>query len=325
MAADLDLDGEDEYVIRNNKLFAVFESHGGRCVLAAAYDALRQDGEVIVGAPLTNPSAPGEEEFTGPAANRCSAFKEMNGGTYADASYTAAAITGGWRFTSPDGKIVKDVLAASGSDVLQAGYEESVDGVLFVRIGLSPNPHDLMLHGHAHLVGQLRTAENAYILLNTAGGGARLDLGGATFIGSPADAGWNRRNLALTEEVEVAHDGEFTLALRLIAGAPAVSEAPPGGGHATPLAASGPFPSPSPGTVRLTVWLGQAAPVRCEVLDAGGRRVANTDLGIHPAGPLDLGLEPRASDGTPLAAGVYFVRITAGAARAERRWVLLRP
>ena len=209
--------------------------------------------------------------------------------------------------------------------MLQADYQETLAGALYVRLGLSPNPRDLMRYGEAHLVSQLRTAENAYLLVNTAGGGARLDCGSATFIAAPADAGWNRRNLALTEEVEVAHDGDFTLALRLIPGEPAVSTVSPGSGRPPQLAASGPFPSPSPGAVRLTVWLAITAPVRCEVVDVAGRRLASTSLGVHPPGALGLGREPRRSDGTPLPAGVYFVRVTAGAASAERRWVLLRP
>ena len=313
-------------MIQNDRAFAVFETL--RRALRAGGALRRRRARMalaIVGAPFTNPSSPGEEELTGPAANRCSAFKDMNGGSYADAAYAVVRGRGRLALHEPRRQGGQEPPRRRGGDVLHADYQETVAGPLYVRLGLSPNPLDLMQYGEAHLVSQFRSAENAYWLVNTAGGGARLDLGGATFIAAPADAGWNRRNLALTEEVEVAHDGDFTLALRLIPGEPAVSEASPSNGRPPQLAASGPFPSPSSGAVRLTVWLAQAAAVRCDVVDAAGRRVVSTDLGVRPAGALDVGLEPRAGDGTPLPAGVYFVRVTAGAASAERRWVLLHP
>src|SRR5436309_3305814 len=37
IARDVDLDGEDEYLIRNHRIFAVFEKYGGRCVLGCSY------------------------------------------------------------------------------------------------------------------------------------------------------------------------------------------------------------------------------------------------------------------------------------------------
>jgi hypothetical protein len=329
-AIDLDMDGEVEYVLRNDRVWLAFEKYGGRCVLAAAYDPVTQDGEVIVGAPFTNPSAPGEEEYVGSEANRCSAFKEMNEGLYADAAYAASATASGWRFTSPDGRVVKTVTAAGGSYEVQADYQETVPGPLYVRVGLSPNPRDLALHGHAHLAGQLRTTENAYYLVNTAGGGARLGLGAAAFQPAPAYAGFDRRNLALTEEVEVAHDGDFTLSLRLIPGQPAVSGAGEGGAAdrsaaVLPIDAAGPFPSPARGVGRIEVRLARAGRVRCEVFDTAGRIESARDIGARPAGVWTLDLAPRDARGAPLAAGVYFVRITSDEGSVTRRWVLLRP
>jgi hypothetical protein len=189
-------------VIRN-RVWLAFEKYGARCVLAAAYDPAAREAQVLVGAPVTNPSAPGEEEYVGTAAFRCSAFKEMNGGGYADAVYAAVAVAGGWRFTSPDGAVVKTISVPDGGYDVSAAYTETVSGSLYVRLGLSPNPGDLFLHGDSHLTGVYDGGHNTYTLANSAGGAVHLALGSASFNAAPADAGANRRNLALTEQVEV--------------------------------------------------------------------------------------------------------------------------
>lgn len=322
-ALDLDFDGENEYVIRNDRLFAVFEKYGGRCVLAAAYDPVTQDAEVVVGAPFTNPSAPGEEEYVGGAANRCSAWKEMNAGGYADAVYAAVPVAGGWQFTSPDAKVVKTITAANGSRILNAAYSETVSGPLYIRLGLSPNPLDLAYRGQASLFGQLRVPQNDYFLTNANGGGARVLLGSAAWVPNPSDAGTDRRNLALTETVEVSGDGSFTFQLELIPGGSGASavEPPPAVGT---LALTGPFPSPSTGRARLALSLPAPADVRIEVVDASGRRVATDHLPARPAGELRIDLHPTGDDGAALPSGVYFVRVTAGARVAVARWIVVR-
>jgi hypothetical protein len=330
-ALDLDHDGED--VLATDRLFAVFERYGGRCELAAVWDPLRQDAEVIVGAPVTNPSAPGEEEYTGQGANRCSGFKEMNDGIYADAVYTVAPATGGgpgfagsgWVFTSPDGKVVKTVLAAPGSDELRVDYSETVSGPLYVRIGLSPNPLDLMHRGHANL--QSSSTPGSYRLWNTNGGAAQIEHGSAAFQASPAWAGWDRRNLALTEEVEVAGEGSFRLSLRMrpdtaFTQAPVTAVGPPRVPR-VPLALS-PSPVRAGAVAQMTLTLAEAAEVSFELVDAQGRRLRHERLGTRPAGELRTPLGAHDDTGAPLAAGLYFVRVRAGTARVEARWAVLR-
>lgn len=332
-AQDLDLDGENEYVIATDRLFAVFERYGGRCVLAAAWDSLRQDAEVLIGAPVTNPSAPGEEEFTGAGANRCSGFKDMNGGLYADAAYTAAFTVNplpsyagsGWRFESPDGKVAKTVLAAHGDDALIVDYAESVSGPLYVRLGLSPNPLDLMHRGHANLASL--AASGLYRLWNANRGAVQLEYSGATFVNAPSFAGWDRRNLALTEEVELSGDGTFRIVVRMrgdtaftrpqlvSVGRPAVPR--------TPLRLS-PSPVRAGGAATLALTLAEAAEVTIELVDAAGRAVARRPAGRAAAGLLQLPLRASDDAGAPLAPGHYFVRVSAGASRAEGRWVVVR-
>ena len=179
-AADLDMDGENEYVVRNAYAFAVFERYGGRCVLACGWSRGRNDAEVLVGAPVTNPSAPGEEEYADATANRCSAFKVMNGGTRADEPTVVTApvptspplgIPGndpwaGWTFTSPDGQLVKTIGLDAYGPTLWTSLSGSLASPVYVRLGLSPNPMDLLRNGQAHLVGSSPDASD-YQLVNT--------------------------------------------------------------------------------------------------------------------------------------------------------------
>ncbi len=325
VAADLDLDGEDEYVVSNNRAWAVFERYGGRCVLACAWDPVSARPEAVVGAPFTNPSAPGEEEYTGASANRCSAFKDMNGGLYADAVYAATPVAGGWRFTSPDGRVEKTLTLADGSYDLTAAYQETVSGDLYVRLGLSPNPLDLAFHGQDHLSAALDPGAGTYTLANSEGGAAILHLGPAVFNPSPADAGSDRRNLALTEEVEVHGNGAFTLVLTLVPGATPVTGV---GGGPGPRADGGwlrgPFPSPTASASRLGLALDAPAPVTVEVVDLAGRIVARRSLGRYGPGPVEVRVEPVGDDGSRLPGGVYFLRVRAGSAEAVRKWVVVR-
>jgi hypothetical protein len=208
---------------------------------------------------------------------------------------------------------------------------------------LSPNPLDLARYGHDHLVGQLRAeaSENAYYLVNTAGGGARVGLGTASFVASPANAGFDRRNLALTEEVEVSGEESFGLALRLIGGVPETSdagggaedEAAAGDAGAALLQVAGPFPSPGRGAARLALRLARPGDVWWSVHDVAGRRVAHGRLGWRGAGPAELRLEAVDGRGMSLPAGVYWVRVgvgggagagggPGGGGEAVRRWVV---
>jgi hypothetical protein len=322
---DLDWDGEAEYVIRNLTGFAVFERYGARCVLACAYDASSGSAEVIVGAPVTNPSAAGEEEYTGAGANRCSAFKDMNGGAYADAIYSAVAVPDGWRFTSPDGLVQKSVTMAPYSRTLRAAYTEAVSGPLYVRLGLSPNPLDLMRHGQAHLAGRFPSARE-YRLTNTSGRGAAVVgwSAGVSFNAAPSWAGADRRNLGLTEEVELSGDGSFEITLGLFADTTGVAVDVPGTPPPARFALRGPVPSPAHGAAWLELALPERQRVRVAVVDPQGRRVATQDLGEREAGLVRVELAPRGDDGAPVGPGLYFVKVRAGAYDATRRWVIVR-
>ncbi|MDP6803280.1 MAG: FlgD immunoglobulin-like domain containing protein [Gemmatimonadota bacterium] len=324
-AADLDFDGEDEFVVRNARAWAAFEARGGRCVAAAAFDPVADDGVALVGPAVTIPSAPGEEEYADDAATRCSAFKETNGGAYADAVYPVTPIPGGWRFSSPDGKVTKSMTLADGSGTLRAGYVETVAGALFVRMGLSPNPLDLAFHGHAHLSRTLDAGANAYALSNSSGGTVVVRAGSGAFVPAPAYSGWNRRDVGLTEEVEISADGAFVVEMDLLPETGSATSVESGAVHAHPGGlVRGVFPSPGSGPAWVVVSPRAAAVATVSIHDAGGRRLATRDAGRIPAGVSRLAVPPVDNHGQSLPAGVYFVRVITPGEIGTQKWVIVR-
>ncbi len=217
---DLDQDGQDEYVLRNNKVLAIFDRHGGRMLYAFHYHPTA--GPIsIIGAPTANPSAPGEEEYTGPQANRCSGLKDMNDGIYADAVYTVqlnVPDSKSIRFTSPDGKIVKTVRLPDNTARFDVTYNETVSGALYVRIGASPNHLDLLTSGRSHLSST--NAGSYHMVGNSSGGAVVVSLpSGVSYNPTPMYAGYQNRNLALTEEIEISGEGTFSFAIAADIGA----------------------------------------------------------------------------------------------------------
>jgi hypothetical protein len=165
----------------------------------------------VIGSTVSNPSQPGEEENTGTGANRCSALKDM-ASSYPDQEYTvqvgvpdARSI----RLTSPDGKVQKTVTLPNGIDRLEVAYAETVTGPLYIRVGASPNAFDLAMRGRAGVTSSY-TPGSRYTVNNSAGGQVVVTLPvGVSYNPTPLNAGYQNRNLALTEEVEVFGDGNF--------------------------------------------------------------------------------------------------------------------
>lgn len=207
-ALDLDQDGQDEYVLQNNLVYASFERWGGRCVLACVFDPARNDATAVIGAFVVNPSEPGEEERNGPNANRCSAFKDMNSAALVDGANTVSLGGDYLQFTSADGTVTKRITLAAGTNVLRADYTKSTPGALYVRVGASPNLLDLIRRGVANL--QTEQTGAYYAVRNTQGGEVRVWFDTAALNPAPADAGYRNRNLALTEQIEVFGSGSFS-------------------------------------------------------------------------------------------------------------------
>jgi hypothetical protein len=83
-------------------------------------------------------------------------------------------------------------------------------------------------------------------------------------------------------------------------------------------------PNPFRTSTSFEVTLPENGPVRVEVYDVGGRRVATLLDGHRDAGRHHVAWHGRTDAGTPAAGGVYFLRISAGSALGTRRMILTR-
>ena len=245
-AADVDLDGEDEFLLFNDRLLALFERAGGRIVASWARDVVA--GTVVqTSGPL--PAYPGSEtELEGAAnhlpdgsvgAHRTSLLKDWwataGGGStqYVNGVYAFTALSNGWRAVSPDGLVAKTVTLAPRSARLEAAYELSgamSNQALYVRNGLSPHLADLLVAGQSTLgdpqlaggVMSLRntnrtTAVTAAIAYGDAGHDAAFNA--AARDDTPALGITNltvaMRGQAQTHQAEVSGTGAFAFAIEL--------------------------------------------------------------------------------------------------------------
>lgn len=247
VAEDVDLDGEDEYLLFNDRVFAIFERIGGRMVGAWTRDLLSGRVFQAIGNPVSYPGSATEEEgdfnaHTNGAirAYRTSGLKDWwatkGGGTtmYVNQLYTFTYWTNGWRAASSDGDIVKIVTLEPGSWQFRVTYQLTggMSGqTLFVRHGLSPNLYDLLLNGQRFLSdvstngGVLRLANTSYAYT------VRTEIGygnpGNNAIYNPLAVDHpqrgtnvftlNMRNQAQTQQVELFGTGTFTFTMGLFA------------------------------------------------------------------------------------------------------------
>jgi hypothetical protein len=248
VAADVDLDGEDEFILKNDRVFALFEALGGRMTAAWARNPANGTVYQVSGNFLAYNDRETEEEGTshdngsgGTGARRSSGFKDWfavgpNAGYVNDLYTVQAAGSNGWTFISSDGKISKTIALADLSNRLRASYQLGGDASqLFIRFGLSPNLEELLVSGQSNLLSQppadgVKSVSNQNIsaAIRYAGPG----LGGAQVNGAAIDTAptattpfdpdtVNMRNQAHTEQIEVqGTTTAFTFDLELNAGTP---------------------------------------------------------------------------------------------------------
>ena len=241
--SDVDLDGENEYLLFNDRIFTLFERIGGRMAGAWLRDIDTGFVTQVIGNPASYAGSETEEEgasnFTGTAVNafRTSAFKDWfanSSSVYVNDLYsvTAASAGAGWKFTSSDGKIAKTITLAAGKSSLVASYTATNISSIFVRFGLSPDLDDLLRNGQMHLSSLISSA-NEVDLFNNSGprtvraylrfGGAGLS--GASYNPAATDAGTTTldtvamRNQAQTQQVEIQGGSSMTFALGFETGA----------------------------------------------------------------------------------------------------------
>lgn len=248
VSKDVDLDGENEYLLYNDRVFAVLEALGGRVV--GAWVRHLGSGEIYqaVGNFLSFANSDTEHEGTGnvngasPDAHRTSAFKDWYaqsgsaGTNYVNSLYAVTPAGGGqtgWKFTSGDGKVVKTVTLAALSSQFRAHYDLASIETIYVRFGLTPNLRDLFLNGQTHLGGVSSNgaladvvntaapdAVRAYVRYNGPGYSGSLQ---ANAIDDAAPSvnfdTINMRNQAQTQQVEVFGGNGLTIGLGLETGA----------------------------------------------------------------------------------------------------------
>lgn len=159
-AEDADLDGENEYLLFNDRVFAMFERIGGRMTCAFVRDLSSGRVLQVVGNPHSYSGFETEEEGAVNVINgavgsyRTSGFKDWYFGSinYNNDLYVAAATTNGFTFTSSDGKIAKTITLAARANALRASYAlTGPETTLYQRHGLNPHLQNLLFKGQTHL------------------------------------------------------------------------------------------------------------------------------------------------------------------------------
>ena len=157
---DADLDGENEHLLFNDRVFAMFERIGGRMTCAFVRDLTSGRVLQVVGNPHSYAGFETEEEgavnvISGAVGSyRTSGFKDWYFGSiaYNNDLYTATATTNGFIFTSSDGKIAKTITLAARANALRASYTlTGPETTLYQRHGLSPHLQNLLAKGQTHL------------------------------------------------------------------------------------------------------------------------------------------------------------------------------
>ncbi len=234
-SADVDLDGEDEFMLFNDRVFALCEAIGGRMTAAWVRDLATGAVLQVVGNPIAYSGFDSEIEgevnvvsgLTG--SYRTSAFKDWfangsNSSAYNNALYTAAATANGFTFTSADGKVVKALTLAARANSIACAYTlGSPITTLRVRHGLSPNLNDLIKRGQTGL-GSIIVGAQDISLINagpeaTVRAYAKL-ISGTTFNAAAIDDDLvtqfdtlNMRNQAQTQQIELSGASGMTFAL----------------------------------------------------------------------------------------------------------------
>ena len=239
---DVDLDGEDEYLLFNDRLLGLFERTGGRLVGVWVRDILCDGVYQAAGNPWSFPGVATELEGSDRVdtngdvrAHRTSCLKDWwasaNSTQYVNGVYTAVDWTNGWRLTSPDGAVQKTVTLAPRAWAFEVQYALSgsmAGQPLYVRHGFSPHLYDLLLSGQATLGGEshaagVMTLENTnyetkvYVTIGYGDAGHTAGFNAAATDDDPSKNVYfntvNMRNQAQTHQVELVGTNSFAFSL----------------------------------------------------------------------------------------------------------------
>lgn len=165
---DVDLDGEDEYLLFNDRIFGVFERLGGRMTGAWVRDLQTGHVHQCVGNPMNYSGSETEQEGINNTvgasvdARRMSAFRDQyyqvgaapGTNVYVNTLYTVTPVASGvgWRLASGDGAFFKEArIETNAPHEIQVYYSVTNASTLYIRNGLSPQLEDLLLNGQQNL------------------------------------------------------------------------------------------------------------------------------------------------------------------------------
>ena len=273
LSADLDLDGEPEWILRNNTVMAVFEAEGG--LMVGAWYKKGTNVWQMVGNFAAQPETGYETQSAGTDSTRGTAMKDLDvgGSPMTGAKYTVT--TGSDTLTFKSGVVTKTVkLASATADTLEVGYS-AAGKALRVRNGLSPDLATLMLGGQARLSEK---AEGQELALTTSSGSttvsATLRVTDGTLDANATDkpdgADWNTVNLRNAPQVrQVDVTGTGSLAYGITFGKGTARQDPPAitvipaGDQTFPVGHTSSF------RVTATDWQGKALPVEVTDMPVG--------------------------------------------------------
>jgi hypothetical protein len=222
-AADVDLDGQSEYLLFNSKVFAVFEKKGGRMTAAWMRDPVSQKIWQVAGNFASYANTDTEDEGASNAtAYRTSGFKDWY--SLAGTTGSSAGVNGDYTVTSPAGKtgwvftrggVTKEITMSSATaGEIAAAYTLTALDKLYIRFGLSPNLLDLMLRGQEGLTSEVVEGTRASVA-NASGSEivrawVEAPQINAAAVDTTSTTTVQRRNQAQTHQVEVELTGSGT-------------------------------------------------------------------------------------------------------------------
>lgn len=225
---DVDLDGEDEYLLFNDRLFAVFENDGGRLKAAFVRDQLTSEGYLIIGSLMSFPGGRGAVEFEGDEnsnTNRNSFLKDWwlsNPGTnqYVNDDYIAQvnSASSSWTFQSSDQKISKTVELLADRLIVRYNVDPNA-GKLYIRGSFSPNLKTLAEKGQQALQVQDNGQSVTFTTTDQQSVDVELEYASqghnSTYNASASDGkASSPRTVAYSQMVEVFGSGQFSFAIR---------------------------------------------------------------------------------------------------------------
>jgi hypothetical protein len=232
--SDIDLDGANECLVFNSRLFAIFEPKGGRMTGAWLRNPVSGKVWQVLGNFSSYSGTDTEDEgASNLEAYRTSGFKDWwviptsgtsnNNQVNTNYSVTQAPSSSGtgWRFTSSSGGITKTItLANSKSTSLIANYQLSGIDKAYIRFGLSPNLLDLLVNGQKNLSNEVTTENSVELTNNNSEDIVKASVSATGIVNHNAKdidpisaTSIQRRNQAQTHQVEVELSGSGTIVL----------------------------------------------------------------------------------------------------------------